>query len=57
MPTSRLAHVLQETARRQTAKATGVNWQHNTLRHSFCSYRLALVKSAAKVALEAGNPP
>lgn len=30
---------------------------HNGLRHSFCSYRLAETKSAAQVALEAGNSP
>lgn len=30
---------------------------HNGLRHSFCSYRLAITKSAAQVALEAGNSP
>lgn len=30
---------------------------HNGLRHSFCSYRLAVTKSAAQVALEAGNSP
>jgi integrase len=29
----------------------------NGLRHSFCSYRLAAVKSAPQVALEAGNSP
>ena len=34
-----------------------VEWKHNALRHSFCSYRLADVKSAAQVALEAGNSP
>jgi integrase len=34
-----------------------VPWRHNALRHSFCSYRLADVKSAAQVALEAGNSP
>lgn len=34
-----------------------VEWKHNALRHSFCSYRLAEVKSAAEVALEAGNSP
>ncbi len=32
-------------------------WRHNALRHSFCSYRLADVNSAAQVALEAGNSP
>ena len=31
--------------------------KHNALRHSFCSYRMAAVKSAAEVALEAGNSP
>jgi integrase len=30
-------------------------WKRNALRHSFISYRLADVKSAAQVALEAGN--
>jgi integrase len=34
-----------------------VEWKHNALRHSFCSYRLAEVKSAAQVSLEAGNSP
>ncbi len=34
-----------------------LEWKHNALRHSFCSYRLADVKSAAQVALEAGNSP
>lgn len=30
---------------------------HNGLPHSFCSYRLAITKSAAQVSLEAGNSP
>lgn len=30
---------------------------HNGLRHSFCSYRMAVTKSAPQVALEAGNSP
>ena len=30
---------------------------HNGLRHSFITYRLATEKSAAAVALEAGNSP
>ena len=34
-----------------------VKWVHNGLRHSFCSYRMAETKSAAQVALEAGNSP
>jgi integrase len=32
-------------------------WRHNALRHSFVSYRLAVVQDAAKTALEAGNSP
>lgn len=35
--------------------AAGVENVHNGLRHSFASYRLATVKSAAQVALEMGN--
>lgn len=34
-----------------------VKWKHNALRHSFCSYRLAAIKTAAQVSLEAGNSP
>ena len=34
-----------------------VPWRHNELRHSFYSYRLVDVKSAAQIALEAGNSP
>lgn len=32
-------------------------WQHNGLRHSFISYRVAVVQNVAQVALEAGNSP
>lgn len=39
------------------AKATGIKWKKNALRHSFCSYRLAELQDTAKVALEAGNSP
>ena len=34
-----------------------VEWKDKALRHSFCSYRLADVKSPAQVVLEAGNSP
>jgi integrase len=34
-----------------------LNLVHNGLRHSFCSYRLAIIKSASQVSLEAGNSP
>jgi integrase len=35
----------------------GFKWQHNGLRHSFISYRVAAVKNVAQVSLEAGNSP
>ena len=52
-------------AQKHLAKKTGQDpkdvqvfaWKHNALRHSFVSYRLADVKDAARVALEAGNSP
>jgi integrase len=34
-----------------------VKWKHNGLRHSFGSYRLAVLKDPAKVAYEMGNSP
>ncbi|MCW5556808.1 MAG: hypothetical protein KIT22_03055, partial [Verrucomicrobiae bacterium] len=39
----------------KVARAAGVPWVKNGLRHSFCSYRLAVTKNAAQVAHEAGN--
>ena len=35
----------------------GFKWQKNGLRHSYISYRLAVVHDTARVALEAGNSP
>jgi integrase len=35
----------------------GFVWQDNGLRHSFISYRLAVLHDTARVALEAGNSP
>ncbi len=32
-----------------------MGWPHNVLRHSFISYRVALIQNANQVALEAGN--
>jgi hypothetical protein len=34
-----------------------IKWPNNVLRHSFISYRIAIVQSADQVALEAGNSP
>ncbi|RYD62459.1 MAG: hypothetical protein EOP83_14555 [Verrucomicrobiaceae bacterium] len=39
------------------ARALKMEWPRNVLRHSFISYRIAKVKSADQVALEAGNSP
>lgn len=39
------------------AEKSGVAWKHNGLRHSFISYRLAVVKDVGQVSLEAGNSP
>jgi integrase len=39
------------------ARALKLEWPRNVLRHSFISYRIAKVKSADQVALEAGNSP
>ncbi len=39
------------------AKAHGIDWPNNGLRHSYASYRLAQCQDAAKVALEMGNTP
>lgn len=33
----------------------GLTWRHNALRHSYCSYRMAVIKNAPQVAHEAGN--
>lgn len=43
----------------QAAGSAGIRhlWKPNALRHSWISYRLSLVESAVKVALEAGNSP
>jgi integrase len=41
----------------KVAAKIGMEWPRNALRHSYISYRLAVVKDAAKVALEAGNSP
>ncbi|MFN3408377.1 MAG: tyrosine-type recombinase/integrase [Limisphaerales bacterium] len=38
-----------------TEDSPAVAWKHNGLRHSFCSYRLAMLKNDGAVALEAGN--
>ena len=41
----------------ETAQTLGIPWVRNGLRHSWCSYRLAVTKNAALTAHEAGNSP
>ena len=41
----------------RTALRAGIKWVKNGLRHSFCSYRLAVTHDPARVATEAGNRP
>ena len=43
--------VLYKTPAAQVAR------KHNALRHSFISYRLAIIKNVHQVSLEAGNSP
>ena len=43
-------------AQNATAAAAGLlPWRHNSLRHSFCTYRVAATQDVARTALEAGN--
>jgi integrase len=48
-------HVCAQHAAR--TKCEGFVWAKNGLRHSFISYRLAILHDTARVALEAGNSP
>ena len=47
----------QNKEQKRIAGAADVLWKDNGLRHSFISYRLAIVEDTSKVALEAGNSP
>lgn len=42
---------------RRLERATGLNWRNNANRHSYGSYRLAIIKDIAQLALEMGNSP
>jgi len=44
-------------AMRNAASDAKIKWKQNALRHSFISYRLAVVPDVNRVALEAGNSP
>lgn len=48
-PDKQCFHYLGPTAK--------VPWKHNGLRHSYISYRLAIIKNVHQVSLEAGNSP
>jgi hypothetical protein len=42
-------------AQQDTAKAGGLKWKSNALRHSYASYRFAQIGDAGRVAGELGN--
>jgi integrase len=44
-----------ETARLR--RVTGIPWRRNALRHSFCSYRVAITWNIPLVSIESGNSP
>jgi integrase len=44
-------------AQQDIARAAGIEWKQNALRHSFITYRLSIIKDENQVALEAGNSP
>jgi integrase len=60
LPARQLSGAVCRHRRPQMAAARlceGFAWQDNGLRHSFISYRLAILEDTARVALEAGNSP
>ncbi|HEX3716878.1 MAG TPA: tyrosine-type recombinase/integrase [Verrucomicrobiae bacterium] len=42
---------------RRTARAAGLKWKSNALRHSYASYRLSELGDPARTAMELGNSP
>jgi integrase len=52
-----VTHDKYHSALQAAAAAAGIDWKPNILRHSFGTYRLGVVKSAAQVAEEMGNSP
>lgn len=50
-------HAAIAEAAMSMARKAGVKWKKNALRHSYISYRLALMPDTARVALECGNSP
>lgn len=47
----------QQSQRKASKLCEGFKWAKNGLRHSYISYRLAILNDTARVALEAGNSP
>jgi len=50
-------HEAYYVTQRRTAAAAGLKWKPNALRHSYASYRFALIRDAGRVAGELGNSP
>jgi integrase len=46
---------IETDVEKQIAAQEPLKWKHNGLRHSYISYRLAMLQDDAKTALEAGN--
>ena len=53
----KIVQVPNDQRLRPLTKTLEFEWPRNVLRHSYISYRIAIVKSAEQVALEAGNSP
>lgn len=53
----RVRQLLEKEVINNGQKELGIEWKPNALRHSYGSYRLPVVKSAAELALEMGNSP
>jgi len=49
------ATAIEADSEKMVAAQDPVKWKHNGLRHSFISYRLAMLQNDSQVALEAGN--
>ena len=47
----------EDQAMRRFHQSIGFKWKRNALRHSYISYRLAVIADTARVALECGNSP
>jgi site-specific recombinase XerD len=52
-----VAYQSEDQAMRRFHRSIRFKWKRNALRHSYISYRLAVIADTARVALECGNSP